>query len=383
MGSEIRLALGRLEIDWGRNHHFFDHLPLFQEGDLGDLRSKRVLTKCLKDVQPRLRLLGHTVDSARDEYEMLRERLGITEALSFEEFAGALKRVKVETTSEDYSYDHSWGRFFTYEIVPRLKLKSAVAEQRDFGEMMENFHPWNTLCLLAERARNLDQLLVWDFSEVVEAGWEAEEDFVPKLDPSNRFLVVTEGSSDAKVLRRALDLLRPSISDFFYFVDMQEGYPFTGTGNLANFSKGLLSIGILNNALIVFDNDAEGISKAKEIAALRRPSNLSVMVLPDLRELERIETIGPTGKSFENINGRAASIEAYLDLTAGAQSSPIVRWSNYVERVGSYQGALVSKDEYVKRFLNLRHKEQSYDFSKLECVLNHIIDSCAKMVCRD
>ena len=37
MGSMIHLAVGRLEIDWGKNHGFKDHNPLFQTNDVKDV----------------------------------------------------------------------------------------------------------------------------------------------------------------------------------------------------------------------------------------------------------------------------------------------------------------------------------------------------------
>src|SRR5207302_707086 len=39
-----------------------------------------------------------------------------------------------------------------------------------------------------------------------------------------------------------------------------EGYPFSGTGNLYNFTKGLISIAVQSNIVIIYDNDAEGVS---------------------------------------------------------------------------------------------------------------------------
>ena len=398
MGSEIRLALGNLEVDWGKNQVFHDHLPLFQEHDLRESpgpkpptsdpasihKKYKVLCKPFKDVLPRLQLLGYTLATAADEYETLRDQFAAGGSISFEKLLKAVKRVDVSTVRRGYYDDYSSGRFFDEEITPRLKLKKylpSVADQRNFSEMMENFHPWSALCVLAERPENLEQQLVWDFSETVESGWETEENFVPGLLPPSRFLVVTEGSSDAKILRKALDLLRPSICDFFYFVDMQEGYPFSGTGSLANFCKGLISIGILNKTLIVFDNDAEGVFKATEISQLSRPANLSVMVLPELPELRSVATIGPSGTSHEDINGRAASIEAYLDWNWESKYDPVVRWSNYVEKGSRYQGALVSKDHYARRFLDLRQREPEYDFSKLNIVLDRMVDVCAKMAC--
>lgn len=37
MGSMIHLSVGRLEIDWGKNHGFTDHSPLFQPSDLAQV----------------------------------------------------------------------------------------------------------------------------------------------------------------------------------------------------------------------------------------------------------------------------------------------------------------------------------------------------------
>jgi hypothetical protein len=37
MGSMIHLAVGRLEIDWGKNNGFTDHSPLFQPTDLAQV----------------------------------------------------------------------------------------------------------------------------------------------------------------------------------------------------------------------------------------------------------------------------------------------------------------------------------------------------------
>ena len=40
---------------------------------------------------------------------------------------------------------------------------------------------------------------------------------------------------------------------------MEEGYPFSGTGNVFRFVQGLISIAVQNQMLVLFDNDAEGL----------------------------------------------------------------------------------------------------------------------------
>ncbi len=39
MGTMINLALGRLEVDWGKNNFFTDHGCLYQDSDLKDVPS--------------------------------------------------------------------------------------------------------------------------------------------------------------------------------------------------------------------------------------------------------------------------------------------------------------------------------------------------------
>ena len=89
----IRLSVGRLEIDWGKNVLFTDHSALFQACDLAqvpyhyvddDQRYKEDggayesnvvavmkdgLSKPLEQVMERIDLLGYTMNHARPEFE--------------------------------------------------------------------------------------------------------------------------------------------------------------------------------------------------------------------------------------------------------------------------------------------------------------------------
>jgi hypothetical protein len=160
---------------------------------------------------------------------------------------------------------------------------------------------------------------------------------------------------------------------------MKEGYPFTGTGNLHKFRQGLVSIGVLNRVLIIYDNDAEGTARYQATRRLALPPNMRVMKLPDLPALERCSTIGPIGEGWENVNGRAAAIECYLDLTWRVSKSPSIRWTSYNREISTCQGELTEKDCYKRRFLELRSKPPGYDFSKLEAVLDVVVAECVSI----
>jgi HEPN/Toprim N-terminal domain 1 len=398
MGSIITLRLGNLELDWAKNWRGTDHSELFQSGDLAKLpyhyvdedgrrisERKEAYAKPLRDVVARVELLGFTLETARHhflEHMALIDVPNEDSSAIFEILTEALSSVNVGKLSDVYDEDHDLGRFFEREIFDRLNLKSIAANHgmewypHMLSEAFEALDSNVILRLLALNRKNLGLRVAWRFADLLEGGWVARDEVVRELPRSNRFLIVTEGSSDAKILSHALKLLRPGIADFFYFVDMEEGYPFTGTGNVLNFTRGLSKIGILNNVLVVYDNDAEGTARHNETRSLPLPQNIRTIRLPDLRRLRKFRTIGPDGIRSSDINGQAASIECYLDLKWKSKKEPAVRWTSYNRALGCYQGELIQKENYTKSFLRLRTSGIDYDFSGLNAVLDCIVCEC-------
>src|SRR5215217_3802488 len=335
----IHLAVGRLEVDWGKNNFFTDHGALFQSTDIkpvpsyyagddwpeGDaiVEMKEGFGKPLRQVLARLELLGYTLRAVEHHYNRLHQFHDLDEdALPFDELRQALVRVDVNTVSGIYRDDYEPGEFVRKEILERLALNSeqhnyfGAGLRPDHWEvdlLLENFGANGALRLLAENSANLDLDVSWDFTPLVESGWATRDHFRAGPSAEQCFLIGTEGSSDALIIQKALKLFRPHIADFFRFVDMEEGYPFTGTGNLHRFTQGLISIGIQNNIIIVYDSDAEGIAKMQATSRLALPTNMRVMQLPSVAEFFNFNTIGPTGIGRADINGRAAAIECYLD----------------------------------------------------------------------
>jgi HEPN/Toprim N-terminal domain 1 len=404
MGSMIHLSVGRLEIDWGKNRGSADHSPLFQTTDLSQVpyyyvdeenphkeggneyefnlvtENKDGLSKPLSQVIERINLLGYTMKYARREFEFLSHLSDFdTEKFSFEELAKALATVDVQSVSADYGQGEDFGKFFRRYMFDRLGLEYIVNDH-DYVrfptiEGAENLSAYTVLQLLGRNPSASTLPVNWGFADVEYGGWARRDQFVKPLDQSNRFLIVTEGSSDAGIIRHAFRLLKPHLSDFFDFVDMNEGYPFTGTGSLFNFTKGLISISVQNNVIIVYDNDAEGVSNFNRSAKLNIPANMRVLKLPDLPKFQAFETIGPSGHHRADINGRGAAIECYLDVGP----SPVVRWNNYNKELGVYHGELVSKRDVMNRFYSMSELGSGYDLSKISAVLNMIITDCISM----
>ena len=214
----------------------------------------------------------------------------------------------------------------------------------------------------------------WYMLDHVESGWSTEEDLAPRLEDKDKILIVTEGKTDTFILQSAINVLAPDISDFFYFIDMQENYPFTGTGNLYNFASGLTKIKIQNKTIIIFDNDEAGIFSYKKCKErLENIPNLKFYHLPDMPEFKKFLTVGPTGESYQDINGKAVSIECFLDLLFAADKEPMVRWTVYNEKSNQYQGALIGKDEYTRIFKKSLNND-NYKKEKLLFLLNDIIN---------
>jgi hypothetical protein len=393
MGADSTLVIGKLEVDWGRNDFWRNHGDLFQPLDLTKLRypsySSRkkyeALRRPLRLILPRLDLLGHSIANARLEYDQL---LLSTEDVtadhdtsvrpSFDDLAKLLSRVDVLKVSKQYGEGHDHGEFFAEDIAPRIGLHGKPWSLKTLGDAIEYFSATSVLRLLAENPANLDHDVIWYFNDHIDMEYATLDDFVRPVTRDSRFLIVTEGSSDAKVIAKALELRRPEIADFFYFVDMEREYPFTGTGNLHRFVQGLVSIDLTNKVVVVYDNDAEGVSGFMRSSRLKLSDNIRVMRLPDLSPGLMFPTLGPDGAGRADINRRAASIEAYLDLTASDDRT--VRWTNYVEAVDSYQGSLLRKDQILRSFLELDESTRNeYDFNNLDRVLDQIVSECAQI----
>lgn len=393
MGSLIHLAVGRFEVDWGKNNMFRMHGELFQPGDVGLVpyaywdEDADVITHGLKEgasrslrrALPRLALLGHSVATARAEFASIERQTGEPLSITFDQLAEALTDFDVCSPIADDSEDYDFGEFFAREIYVRLGLDRFGGERwvaRDLGYALENLSPASVMVLLGLNPQNLDETVTWQFADVIEGGWADREGILDSLGRVRRFLIVTEGSSDARIIEQGLRLLRPDVADFFSFVDMEEGYPFTGTGNLHRFGQGLVSIGIENRVLVVYDNDAEGAARQRDTLSLRLPPNMRAICLPANDRLCAFSTEGPEGLCISDINGRAAAIECYLDLSYKESERPLIRWTSFRSAEGVYQGELVGKERYYRRFLKFTELPVGYDTSGLELVLDAIIRAC-------
>lgn len=392
MGSIISLSLGALELDWGKNSFFRNHSALFKPDDIqsapyhyadGVIEDKPAFVRSLGSVVRRLELLGYTLRDCERLYE---EAVAMTPhhypapVLTFQQFAEVMRKVNVAAVrmpedEEDYDLGELACELLADPEFTKTNERLASLT-RDDGTFFENLDAYVPLRLLAENPHNMAKEVVWRFSDVLDGGWAAEDDLYEGVPQSDRYLVVTEGSSDGGILREALSIVAPDVADFFEFVDMSDNYPFTGTGNLFRFCQGLARIKIQNRILVVLDNDTAGRAVYRRISALDLPPRMRVIVLPVLEECRNVRTLGPSGAQYEDINGRAVSIEWFLDTSIPDHPEPIVRWTAYNDELDSYQGELVDKEAYVRNFFGMVKRGVGPDSSKLVELWDHLIASC-------
>lgn len=390
MGSYITLDIGELNLDWGKNFSFNDYSKLFLPSDKTKIPyhyadNKTELepgySSTLEKVLSRLELLGYSLENLKtnlEENEDFFPEYLEQPKMDFNLILELFKNLDLNDYKDKYEIpDYNIGVYFYEKIFTDEKFEHLreldPLKELDIGFYFQNLDPLYILRLLIENKNNHHLKLLWRTNDIVVGGWINEENIYVGLEKSDKYLIVTEGSSDTFILKRALNLLRPDIVDFFTFVDMEENYPFTGTGNLYKFCQGLSSIDILNKVLIIFDNDLEGNESFEKTRNLSKPKNLRVMKLPVLEEFNSILTVGPTGEAYENINGKAVSIECFLDFN---QEQPKVRWTNYKKRSNSYQGSLTNKDNYTRSFKKIRNLDLEYDFTKLNKLIESIYKNC-------
>jgi hypothetical protein len=125
----------------------------------------------------------------------------------------------------------------------------------------------------------------------------------------------------------------------------------------------------------VLDNDTAGREAYLQLEKLNLPGRMRITQLPNLERCRHVKTLGPSGIAYEDINGKAVSIECFLDIWA-SDAEPSVRWTNYNQALDAYHGALVQKEAYTRRFFDRAKQQCDYDLAGLSALWNHLVEAC-------
>ncbi len=420
MGTSIELYLGNVSLSYSKNHMGIDYGFLFQSSDLTRRKSKsisyeyyeenpeekkeldeakEVFVRTLSRVLPRLNLLGFTLETARDEYQALLAKaeeisneVDMDESkkdyLTFEEFCHLACRYPLVDLKSDYiEYNTpdrdktSQGRFATdvdlFDRIPWSENSDSYWSEASYlSARICILSTESMLQIFAQNPANAEVEVIWEFGPIVHAGLVQREAFQAGALQKQKVLIATEGASDTRIIKRVLDILRPDVTDFFNFVNVDERHHYWGTGNLVKFAEGLLRIEVLNKVLFVFDNDAEGVDAFRKFEKLNAPANMRAMLLPELDEFREFKTLGPEGVNTSDINGRAAAIECYLDLHLDQYPPAQITWCSFKKDINAWHGVLDFKESYSKHFYKQSDnqlQDGTYNVSKLLKIIDTLI----------
>ena len=225
-----------------------------------------------------------------------------------------------------------------------------LGEQWD--RLRESFDdPRFALALALSGARS-DTIVTLDLTDLVTSGY-LDMDDNPHLDARERMaasvaaggpvIVITEGSSDTRWLRAALDVAAPHVAHIFTFLDFAEVRAPGGTDRVVSLTKGMAGANVMNRIVAVLDNDTAGRLAAQQLTQLNLPTRIRVVSLPSVPHASDYPTLGTEGRAQADINGRAASVEFMFgeDVLRDTDGTLFpVRWTGWVPSANDYQGSL-------------------------------------------
>jgi hypothetical protein len=217
--------------------------------------------------------------------------------------------------------------------------------------------PRFAIALLLHGARANTSITV-DLSGCLMGGWlepderphiTAHRRLTSRIGSSGPVIVVTEGSTDAQLLSRALHLAATAVAHQFTFMDFNSASAPGGVDQVERLTKSLAAAGVVNRVVAILDNDTAGNEGKRRLDRLGLPPHFAVRVLPDVTLARSYPTVGPEGPSKADVNGRAVTIEMSFGrdvLVAGGNGQlPPVRWGGTVGNTRTYQGGIDYKTQ--------------------------------------
>ncbi len=212
-----------------------------------------------------------------------------------------------------------------------------------------------------ETCNSLD-IVEYDLAEVLNAGYyaadtrvadDARQHLLADFPVNAPIIVLTEGSTDSIVLRTSLEILQPHLSTYYSFLDFASASVRGGATALVEVVKAFIGARIANRVIAVFDNDSAAEDAIRALRNISIPHNIRILKLPPILLGSNYPTIGPSGDTTDDINGKAGSLELYFGrdvLVRPDGTLTPVQWRGYVEGVKRYQGELMDKRDLLTRF---------------------------------
>lgn len=149
-----------------------------------------------------------------------------------------------------------------------------------------------------------NESVVLDYTDLVYAGWysrtakpatSARERIAWQYSSHEKIVVVTEGSSDSRILSKAIRLLYHHLADYYSFSDFAAANAQGSAGDVIRTVKAFISNGIKNRVIGLLDNDAAAEDAMRGLSRVSLPKNVKILRLPDTDIAKMYPTIGPQG----------------------------------------------------------------------------------------
>lgn len=387
---------------------------LYGRGDYDDETEHAVeYSNTAKNIKDRLEIMGFTLKKAMSEFETSKEEFieTLTGYLNDKNFISNLEveaKLKLEKELLEKS---SFNDFLaaSKEIIDKgyrytVKVEDLPKETNplifyllEYAHGLDQF-PYNydqrvLLRSLLEITPD-DKKVTYDITELIDQEYYEEEieniyeDTIQNItydyELGEKFLILTEGSSDIQILQGAMNVLYPHLTGYYSFMDFGISNASGSASSLVASVKSFVGAGIKNRVIALFDNDTAAESALRGFQKTIIPKNIKILQYPNIKIAENYPTLGPSGISQMNINGLACSIELYLGkdiLSKDGQLIP-VQWKGYDQTLGKYQGEIIDKSGVQKQFqtkiddcLNDPAKTINYDWTELNELLQTIFNA--------
>lgn len=366
-----------------------------------------------KNIKDRLEIMGFTLKKAIAEFEISKEE-------SVERLTGYLN-------DKNFTSDPV--------IAEKLKAQKELLEKSSFSdfllaskEIIDNKYRYKIkteelpnetnpiVFYLLEHSHGLDQFpynydqrvllralleftpevekITYDITELIDqVNYEDEiddiyEDTIQNItydyELGEKFLILTEGSSDIQILQEAMKVLYPHLTGYYSFMDFGISNASGSASSLVASVKSFVGAGIKNRVIALFDNDTAAESALRGLQKTIIPKNIKVLKYPNIKIAENYPTLGPSGISKMNINGLACSIELYLgkDILRKGDNFIPVQWKGFDQTLGKYQGEIIDKVIVQKQFqtkinecLADSSKTNKYDWTEIDELLMTIFNA--------
>ena len=381
MGEYVGISIGNYDFICQKNT-FGDLLSIFSPKELsikdsvdedGEKYERRYFTKTVRQAKRALDVMGHTLSRSQTlfEYELQSEidylRDGgeeekintLNTEFTFQSWVFAVKKYAAVVARDKYVEGHfpllekvqacNEADRKVYESLPYYKDGTFFGIDLWYLDKSIGDY-WDVFRVILEAFED-NEIITLDYTNLYLGGWcnEYPEEYDYKV---SKTVVFTEGSTDARIIGDAINVLYPDMSKYYSFIDFST-YDVQGSTNyLSHYLKAFVAAGIENRIIALYDNDSAGLAEIKKLESMTFPDSVRIMHLPDLDFCAEYPTVGPSGNRNENINGKAGSIEMYVgkDVLCNNGEYIPIRWKSYVDKVGAYQGEIISKSEVLKKF---------------------------------